>query len=222
MAKPMYDARPLPMEGAVDADGHVLEPTDLWEEYIDPQYRDRALRFVLDELARRRDDAGVEGVADRQRADVESLGLERRHRRLHGRRRAADHRLAVAVDVGHYHVAVDRSKHALDLLERSENCRHQAVVAHRDAAHLARDLGTVLHVHVAEDKADVDDARTRGYSGVIDRLTKLDAMVPGYPAITVTSSAPMSIPSSSALVETTQRTSPSRNPRSISRRRSGR
>jgi cytosine/adenosine deaminase-related metal-dependent hydrolase len=49
----------------------------------------------------------------------------------------------------------------------------------REAAHLARDLGTVLHIHVAEDKADVDDSRARGFAGVIDRLTKLDAMVPG-------------------------------------------
>lgn len=49
----------------------------------------------------------------------------------------------------------------------------------REAAALALDLGTVLHVHVAEDKADVDDARARGYEGVIDRLAKLEAMVPG-------------------------------------------
>ena len=49
----------------------------------------------------------------------------------------------------------------------------------REAAGLARDLGTVLHVHVAEDAADVEDARTRGYKGVIDRFTRLDAMVPG-------------------------------------------
>ncbi len=49
----------------------------------------------------------------------------------------------------------------------------------REAAALARDLGTVLHVHVAEDRADVDDARSRGYAGVIDRLSRLDAMVPG-------------------------------------------
>lgn len=49
MAKQMYDARKLPYSGAVDADGHVLEPTTLWEDYIDPPYRDRALRFVLDE-----------------------------------------------------------------------------------------------------------------------------------------------------------------------------
>ena len=50
----------------------------------------------------------------------------------------------------------------------------------------------------------------------------VDAIVPGYPAITAMSSAPMSMPSSSALVATTARTRPSRSPRSISRRRSGR
>ncbi len=49
----------------------------------------------------------------------------------------------------------------------------------REAGRLARDLETVLHVHVAEDKADVDDARARGYGGVIDRLIKQDAMVSG-------------------------------------------
>ena len=49
----------------------------------------------------------------------------------------------------------------------------------REAARLARELGTVLHIHVAEDGSDVADARARGYAGVIDRLTRLDAMVRG-------------------------------------------
>ncbi len=49
----------------------------------------------------------------------------------------------------------------------------------REAANMARELGTVLHIHVAEDLADVEDAKKRGYAGVIDRLEKLDAMVPG-------------------------------------------
>ena len=35
----------LSYSGAVDADGHVLEAPDLWERYIDPAYRDRALRI---------------------------------------------------------------------------------------------------------------------------------------------------------------------------------
>ena len=30
----------------VDADGHVLEPLDTWQKYIDPQYRDRAVRLI--------------------------------------------------------------------------------------------------------------------------------------------------------------------------------
>jgi predicted TIM-barrel fold metal-dependent hydrolase len=33
----------------VDADGHVLEPADTWSKYIDPKYRDRAVRIALDE-----------------------------------------------------------------------------------------------------------------------------------------------------------------------------
>jgi predicted TIM-barrel fold metal-dependent hydrolase len=33
----------------VDADGHILEPPDLWLQYIEPQYRDRAVRIDHDE-----------------------------------------------------------------------------------------------------------------------------------------------------------------------------
>ncbi|HXQ23371.1 MAG TPA: amidohydrolase family protein [Candidatus Acidoferrales bacterium] len=36
-------------DGAVDADGHVMEPPDLWTRYLEPQYRDRALRIRKDE-----------------------------------------------------------------------------------------------------------------------------------------------------------------------------
>jgi uncharacterized protein len=48
MAKPMHETERLGFEGGVDADGHVLEPPDLWERYIDPAFRDRALRIVPD------------------------------------------------------------------------------------------------------------------------------------------------------------------------------
>ena len=30
----------------VDADSHVMEPADLWERYLEPKYRDRAIRIV--------------------------------------------------------------------------------------------------------------------------------------------------------------------------------
>jgi hypothetical protein len=36
----------LNYDNVIDADGHVLEPADAWERYIDPAYRDRALRIV--------------------------------------------------------------------------------------------------------------------------------------------------------------------------------
>ena len=29
----------------IDCDGHILEPPDLWETYLEPAYRDRALRI---------------------------------------------------------------------------------------------------------------------------------------------------------------------------------
>src|SRR5438876_3781186 len=33
----------------IDADGHILEPLDLWAKYMDPKFRDRAPRLVVDE-----------------------------------------------------------------------------------------------------------------------------------------------------------------------------
>jgi predicted TIM-barrel fold metal-dependent hydrolase len=41
------------MAGAVDADAHILEPPDLWVRYLEPKYRDRAVRI-------RKDAAGLE------------------------------------------------------------------------------------------------------------------------------------------------------------------
>lgn len=38
----------------VDADGHILEPLDLWERYMDPAFRDRAPRIVKDNATGRR------------------------------------------------------------------------------------------------------------------------------------------------------------------------
>jgi len=43
----------------VDADGHILEPLDLWDNYIDPEFRERRPRFVIDENGKER--LSVEG-----------------------------------------------------------------------------------------------------------------------------------------------------------------
>src|ERR1700682_5535408 len=36
----------------IDADGHILEPPDLWEKYLEPKYRDRAIRITAGEDGR--------------------------------------------------------------------------------------------------------------------------------------------------------------------------
>ena len=49
----------------------------------------------------------------------------------------------------------------------------------RAAGRLAEELGTVVHVHVAEDAADVADALVRGYPGPLERLETLGALPRG-------------------------------------------
>src|SRR5262249_16676660 len=38
----------------IDADGHILEPLDLWEKYMDPKFRDRAPKIVKGENGKER------------------------------------------------------------------------------------------------------------------------------------------------------------------------
>ena len=49
----------------------------------------------------------------------------------------------------------------------------------RDAGELCRALKTVMHVHVAEDRADGDDAIRRGYRDPLERLFALGALPTG-------------------------------------------
>lgn len=49
----------------------------------------------------------------------------------------------------------------------------------REAGKLCRELDTVLHVHLAEDTADVEDARQKGYAGPLERMMKNDALPAG-------------------------------------------
>ncbi len=49
----------------------------------------------------------------------------------------------------------------------------------RETAALVEELGTITHVHVAEDLADNEDASQRGYYGPLERLLGLGALPPG-------------------------------------------
>jgi predicted TIM-barrel fold metal-dependent hydrolase len=44
-----YEIVRFPYDGTLDADGHVLEPATLWQDYLEARYRDRALRIRSDE-----------------------------------------------------------------------------------------------------------------------------------------------------------------------------
>src|SRR5213075_3032908 len=51
MAQPGFRDGGTPMSrtyNVIDADGHILEPLDLWAKYMDPKFRDRAPRLVTD------------------------------------------------------------------------------------------------------------------------------------------------------------------------------
>ncbi len=53
----------------IDCDGHILEPPDLWEKYIDPKYRERAMRIRVG-------DDGFEYLEiDQKRAKMTTPGL---------------------------------------------------------------------------------------------------------------------------------------------------
>jgi predicted TIM-barrel fold metal-dependent hydrolase len=43
-----YEIVRFPHDGAIDADGHVLEPATLWEHYLEARHRARALRIRAD------------------------------------------------------------------------------------------------------------------------------------------------------------------------------
>jgi predicted TIM-barrel fold metal-dependent hydrolase len=57
---------------AIDADGHILEPLDLWDRYIDPEFRERRPRFVIDENGKER--LSVEGKLLGNPRGIGSLG----------------------------------------------------------------------------------------------------------------------------------------------------
>ena len=56
----------------VDADGHILEPLDLWDRYIDPEFRERRPRFVIDDNGKER--LSVEGKLLGNPRGIGSLG----------------------------------------------------------------------------------------------------------------------------------------------------
>jgi predicted TIM-barrel fold metal-dependent hydrolase len=56
----------------IDADGHILEPLDLWDTYMDPEFREPRPRFVIDDNGKER--LSVEGKLLGNPRGIGSLG----------------------------------------------------------------------------------------------------------------------------------------------------
>ena len=67
-----YEIIRFSYDGAVDADGHVLEPGTLWEEYLEEKYQDRPIRIVTDDDGM--EELQINGQRS-QRTRAGSLGL---------------------------------------------------------------------------------------------------------------------------------------------------
>ena len=44
-----YKIKRFPYAATIDAAGHILEPPDLWENYLEGKYKKRALRIGVDD-----------------------------------------------------------------------------------------------------------------------------------------------------------------------------
>jgi len=44
-----YEIKRFPYANTIDADGHILEPPDLWETYLEDRYKSQALRIGVDD-----------------------------------------------------------------------------------------------------------------------------------------------------------------------------
>ena len=47
----------------IDSDGHILEPLTLWNDYMDPAFRHRAPKLVIDKDGKERPSAASRGWA---------------------------------------------------------------------------------------------------------------------------------------------------------------
>lgn len=72
--KTLHTTHRLRYGGAVDADGHILEPPDLWATYLEPKYRDRALRIVVGDDGLEALEIGGQPSVMSRRGSVSALG----------------------------------------------------------------------------------------------------------------------------------------------------
>ena len=154
----------------------------------------QALECPPQRLARRSHNRSVESVAHRQRHGVVTSLQENFRGLLDGFARAANHRLAVAINIRDHHVALHRLQDSLDLIDRRKNGRHFAVVFPRHFGHFTAARAhrfqrirkrqpargnqcpvfaqAVPHGHVGLDAISGQEPRQREIGGEYCRLSK--------------------------------------------------
>jgi len=130
-------ARSWPRPWVVDADGHVLEPPDVWEHHSDPAYRERAIRVVRGDDGR--DTLVIDGKAARLTTSEMLGGLGGMGKTLEDLAlaslsgRYAENAPAAAVDPGARLALLDREGISHAILYPSLGLQWEAEI--RDAAY---------------------------------------------------------------------------------------
>ncbi len=123
------DIQDLGAAGGIGFAGHVGNDRDLRGLHV------HAVDDLAQRLAGRANDAGVEGVRNRDLGGLQASGQEGCDGRIHGRGCPADHALHRAVDVGDDNVAFDGLQDALHFGQRGRDGRHAAIVIRSHFGH---------------------------------------------------------------------------------------
>jgi predicted TIM-barrel fold metal-dependent hydrolase len=142
----VHQTHRLSWDGAVDADGHILEPSDLWERYLEPRYRDRALRVVKDE------NGLDELIIDQKRSQMSRRGFPSTLAAMGRRDLAAMAKDPAVTYANHAPAAATDPAARLELLDAE----------HIDAAVIYTTTGLLWEAEL--DDAELSQAYTRAYN----------------------------------------------------------
>ncbi len=137
--------RRLGYQGAIDADGHILEAADLWERYLEPRYRARALRL-------RKDAQGSEYL------EIDGAASKVVRGRMLGLLGGMDRDAADAASFFDRTYAQGASFGAMDARERLQRLDREGL----EAAFLYPTLGVLWEAECAD--AEITQAYTRAYN----------------------------------------------------------
>lgn len=70
-----YEIKRFPHDGAVDADGHIMEPPNLWETYLEDKYKSRAIRVVKNDKGHEILEVDGKPISSSEAVSIADMGL---------------------------------------------------------------------------------------------------------------------------------------------------